>query len=156
MGACPEVLDELDRARRPVERANRRQSVVVIVVVANQDPERRLHRVPKRREDPHDVLAFVVDRDQDVDLRLDHERDYMIRGSGSGTMNCPGIPSPAASDELVGDVPREEQRVFGLILEQNALLEHRNDGAGHVLADLVGALDLEHAVDDPVVEARRS
>ena len=60
--------------------------------------------------------------------------------------------APKIAAQLVGDVPGEQQRVLRLILEQLRLVEHRDRVPGHVLAELVRTRDLEHAVEDPVVE----
>ena len=54
--------------------------------------------------------------------------------------------------ELVADVPREQQGVFRLIVEQLPLIEHWDQRAWYVLADLLRPRNLEHTVDDLLVQ----
>jgi len=54
--------------------------------------------------------------------------------------------------QFVGDVPGEDDRAIGLVGEQPALLDHRDQGPRHAFADLQGPVDLADIVDDRLVE----
>src|SRR5437899_1370093 len=55
--------------------------------------------------------------------------------------------------ELVSDVPGEDDGALRLIHEHPVLLHHRNERAGHALADFQRAFDLADVIDDGFVEA---
>src|ERR1043166_5657534 len=38
--------------------------------------------------------------------------------------------------QLVGDVPRKEKRIVGVLVEEARLVDHRDDRSGNVFADL--------------------
>src|SRR5437667_3053840 len=56
-------------------------------------------------------------------------------------------------DQLVGDVPGQQQRKLRLVLEETRLVHDRHEGSGHVLANLVRVLHLDHTVENLPVEA---
>src|SRR5690606_29183587 len=61
---------------------------------------------------------------------------------------------PEVRDELVGDMPGEEHRVLGLVGEELLLVEHGDARSRDIFPELVRGRDLEHAVENPVVERR--
>src|SRR5258708_5922411 len=57
------------------------------------------------------------------------------------------------ADQLIGDVPGQQQRVLRLIVEELLLGEDRDACSRNIVADLFRSLDLQYAVHDPDVEA---
>ena len=53
---------------------------------------------------------------------------------------------------FVGDMPGKQERILGLILEQFGFVDHGNQRARHLFFDLVRPLDLQHVVQDAVVD----
>src|SRR2546426_7324365 len=60
---------------------------------------------------------------------------------------------PQLRNQLVRDVPGEQERELRLIGEEALLIENRDERSGNVLPDLVRPLDLEDALENAVVEA---
>src|SRR5262245_48970088 len=76
-----------------------------------------------------------------------HPRYRQRRDQHAAIALCPQL-----GGKLVGDVPREDDGAFRLVLEHPALLHHGDERAGHALADLERAFDLADVVDDGLVE----
>src|SRR3954452_672299 len=54
--------------------------------------------------------------------------------------------------KLLGDVPREQQRILRLLAVELFLIQHRNARTGHELVELVRIAHFDHEVEERVVE----
>ena len=61
---------------------------------------------------------------------------------------------PQFGHQFLGDVPGQQQGIVGLFGKEQGFLADRDQRARHVAADLMRPGDLQHAVEDAVVQAR--